>query len=100
MKLLHTSPSLIELQVLGNYLNENGVEAVLTNDRASFLAGEVPVTELWPELYVAASNFDRAKCLLAERGKAEGSESWQCNVCQESHEAQFMSCWNCGVDRA
>ena len=98
---LFTSPNFTEVGLLCGVLEENGIACQLKNERTASLAGEVPFTETWPELWVGPEDEERARALLAAWRAANASpgEPWTCPRCGEEVEAQFSACWSCGQER-
>ena len=97
MKLVYTTENQIYLYHLKNVLEAQGVDCVIKNDRLSSLAGEIPLTLCWPELWV----LDSLKAKWAEeiieesRSTEDKGSSWICENCGEEHSTQFTDCWNC-----
>ena len=86
-------------------LEDAGIPCFLKNEFAGNLAGEVPFTETWPELWVHRDeDFDEAKSLLAPlraSRQAQDQEdqalvNWTCQQCGETNEGNFSLCWSCG----
>jgi len=88
---------------VGHYqsiLAEAGLECFVKNSNASSVMGEVPYTEVWPELWlINESEEARAREVLAEyeRSLDQPIEAWTCPQCQTAVEAGFGECWNCGT---
>jgi hypothetical protein len=83
-------------------LEQAGIPCMIKNQRSSGLAGEIPFTEVFPELWVLQDEeYDRA-CQLLEEGLVllpSSQDTWGCARCGERHESQFGTCWNCGLER-
>lgn len=63
--------------------------------------GEIPFTEVWPELWVVQDgDLDEATRILAEVKDSlrEKSPSWVCTNCGETVDEGFGECWNCGSE--
>lgn len=98
MKLVYTTEDRIYLYHLKNILEARDIECVIKNERLSSLAGEMPITQCWPELWVKDNlKADYAKELIktAEQLAQDSDETWVCKNCGEEHSAQFTDCWNC-----
>ncbi len=98
MKLLYASQDRILLYLLKASLDDKQIQTFFKNEQPP-LAGEIPPTIAWPELWVMDdSQFARAQqCIQAELIKrSDVKNAWQCPECQEKLEGQFESCWNCG----
>ena len=83
-------------------LENHSITCVVRNDFLLGGAGELPVNETWPELWVIDDrNFDRARALVEEIVAAahDSGPPWRCTSCGEPMEGQFTDCWNCGASR-
>jgi hypothetical protein len=87
---------------VGHYksiLEEAGIGAFVKNTNASSVMGEVPFTEVWPELWIYDAGEERAaRELLAafDAAAAHPLPAWRCPACGEAIEGGFGECWNCG----
>lgn len=98
MKLVYTSEDLIFLYHLKNILEARDIDCVIKNERLASLAGEIPLTQCWPELWVKDDlNASYAAELIktAKQISKNTSETWVCDNCGEEHTIQFTDCWNC-----
>lgn len=97
LKLVHTSEDVVYLHHLKNILDSEGIDCLIKNDRLSSLAGEVPLTVCWPELWVKDSLKEAwAKELIQQAQQpANPEDNWVCENCGEQHSSQFTDCWNC-----
>lgn len=67
MKKVFVSPNLIEVEMRKERLEQAGIRCMIKNQRSSGLAGEIPFTEVFPELWVIQNEeYDRARQLLEE----------------------------------
>ena len=85
---------------LRNVLAAAGIPAELRNMTLGGGAGELPLGECEPEVWVAPHNRERAEALI--RASLEGGSErpdWTCPGCGETLEGAFDSCWNCGRPR-
>ncbi|OQW35252.1 MAG: hypothetical protein A4E19_16925 [Nitrospira sp. SG-bin1] len=102
MERVFVAQHLIEVEMRKERLEEAGIPCTIKNQRSSSLAGEIPFTEVFPELWVIQDeDCDRARKIL-EEGLVllpSNQDSWTCPGCDERHESQFASCWNCGQQR-
>lgn len=100
MHRLYSSQDAAFTQYLKQLLEAAGIACVIRNTYLSGAAGELPVNETWPELWLL-SEADRAR---AERIVAEATQEgapapdWICPRCGERVEGQFGRCWNCGAE--
>ncbi len=67
MKKIFVSQNLIEVEMRKEHLEQAGIRCMIKNQRSSSLAGEIPFTEVYPELWVIQDEeYDRAQRLLEE----------------------------------
>lgn len=89
----------VRVYFLKNILEEQGIACTVKNDHSMSLAGEVPVVECWPELWLLDDDkYPVAKEVVDDflvHPEEQGAE-WVCQECGERHGAQFTACWNCG----
>ncbi|MBS0153928.1 MAG: hypothetical protein JSS38_05005 [Nitrospira sp.] len=79
------------------------MQCTIKNQRSSGLAGEIPFTEVFPELWVIQDeDIDRARRLLDDGLVLLplNQEGWICPGCDERHENQFATCWKCGQEKS
>lgn len=86
-------------------LEAAGIPCFIKNEFSGNLAGEVPFTETWPELWVHRdSDLAAAKDLLqplrdnrtAQQQDDSSLSDWTCSQCGETNEGNFSLCWSCG----
>lgn len=98
MKKVTTSQSIVTIHHYRNLLESEDIPCQVRNEILGGIAGEMPLTEVWPELWVINDiDYDRAKQLIDDDIVAESpSEPWTCARCGEKNEGQFAACWKCG----
>lgn len=94
-----------EVGLCESILQSNGIETTIKNQNVSSLAGDIPFTSAYPELWILDdSRYDEAISLLLEfrRGAQESSatDDWICQNCGESVPGTFHSCWKCEAARS
>lgn len=87
---------------LRGLLEADGIPCEVRNEAASFMAGEVPFTQVFPELWIADDrDATRARAIIRdfrEQMDAKTSnEDWTCAKCGEVVDGNFAECWNCGA---
>ena len=99
MKKLTSAESLVTINHYKNVLESEGIATVIKNAILGGIAGEMPLDQVWPELWVVNDlDYERAKQLIDETITVESpTEPWTCRKCGEQNEGQFAACWNCGV---
>ncbi|MDZ7783356.1 MAG: DUF2007 domain-containing protein [Halioglobus sp.] len=104
MPKLCESPSLVELQLIADYLEREGVRTEILNEHQ----GSQPVVphgalSVWAELWVREpAELDRAAELLADYRRElqrDDVAEWRCASCGESNPGNFETCWQCGAAR-
>ncbi len=98
MKKLTSSESLVTINHFKNVLASEGIASQIRNEFLGGIAGEMPVDQVWPELWVVNDlDYDRAKQLIdAAIIEESPRDLWKCRKCGEENEGQFAVCWNCG----
>jgi len=98
MKKVFVSRNIAEVGLLKSLLEEEGIVGFIKNEHLFMTAGEVPFTEVYPELWVSDDDTARAEQLVSRwhEKPPEYSEPWTCANCGEENEGQFGECWNCG----
>ena len=100
MKKVFTAHDTIIAGFLKSILEERGVSCILRNDYLGGGAGELPLNECWPEIWVVDPREEQlARKIIAEHRTPLEGEVWQCANCNELLEAQFTSCWQCGATK-
>ncbi len=83
-------------------LEAEGIRTELRNAGSSGLAGAIPHTQVYPELWVLDhAEEDRARAIIRtyreENAAAPSAPSWVCTKCDETIDGVFSECWNCGA---
>jgi hypothetical protein len=83
-----------------NLLEAAGIPARLHNMTLGGGAGELPLGECEPEVWVRPHNRQRAEALIRDAlDGISAAPGWTCPGCGEALEGAFESCWNCGTHR-
>lgn len=98
MKKVFTADNLVTVAHFRNVLAVEGIDTEIRNQNLGGVIGEMPFTEVWPQLWVThAIDAPRALELIEEAQAApEITEPWQCRQCDASNEGHFGACWQCG----
>jgi len=101
MKKVYESINFHQVGFRQSILQEAGIECSIRNEGGAGLSGEVPFTEVYPELWVNDDGDEaRALELLAAQSGAQAaaldSPDWTCPQCGETVPGNFETCWNCG----
>ena len=99
MKKVTSADSVVMISHYKNILQSEGIPCQIRNEHLNQIYGEMPFTEVWPELWVLRDiDYDRAKQLIDAAIIDESpGVSWRCAKCGEENEGQFGACWNCGA---
>ena len=101
MKRIFSEPNPIFIYHLKDLLAEKGIATIIKNELLTGGAGELPPTEVWPELWIV-DNEDKeiAKGIVNEflQSTKTNPQSWKCQNCGEVIEGQFNICWRCGKE--
>lgn len=96
MKRVFSSFNLQIVHHAKNLLAAEGIRAVVRNEILSSAMGELPPAECQAELWVRASDAQRAEEILLRKDAPE--PGWVCG-CGEPLGGQFTQCWSCGAYR-
>ena len=96
MPRIYSSHNLVAVHHAKNVLEAEGIRAQVKNEILSSAMGELPPAECQAELWVRATEADRAERIL--RYESNGT-AWSCPSCGEGSEPQFTQCWRCGAYR-
>ncbi|MES2658981.1 MAG: DUF2007 domain-containing protein [Verrucomicrobiota bacterium] len=88
---------------MGSLLESEGIPCEIRNAGAAGLAGEIPHTQVYPELWVLDKlDEPRAREIIrAYRDKdaaTPNAPDWTCPKCGETVDGVYAECWNCGAD--
>jgi len=101
MKLVYSHDNPFFVFNIRNILENNNIRCEVRNDLMSSAAGEVPPTDVWPEVWVIRErDYKKAEQLIEEdrKGDIQGT-SWFCQNCSETNAPAFELCWKCGEER-
>ena len=102
MKKVYSSDDRILIYHLKNTLDLASIDCFIKNDLIYALAGEVPVNEVLPELWVTDdSQLNEVEALIKSALVSDTNNQlpWTCQDCGEQHEASFTACWKCGAEK-
>ncbi|WP_111412860.1 DUF2007 domain-containing protein [Billgrantia lactosivorans] len=84
-----------------NVLAAAGIPVELRNMVLGGGAGELPLGECEPEVWVAAHNRERSEDLIRRAMAGESmAPDWTCPTCGERLEGVFDACWRCSTTEA
>ncbi len=88
---------------LQSILECEGIRTEVRNEGGSSLAGEVPFTQVFPELWVLETkDVGRAQRIIDNyqadaAPQTESFKDWVCSSCGETIEGSYAECWKCGA---
>lgn len=84
-----------------NVLQTAGIACEVRNEFLMGGAGDLPVFDCWPELWVADADAARARELIEAESRDEvpAAADWTCRHCGTVCEPQFDACWRCARPR-
>ena len=98
MKLVYTADNVAMAWHVRNLLEQYDIAAIVRNDKLYSVAGEMPVHECLPEVWVEEQLMvRRAEQIIRKLAipVSEQGEEWKCKNCGEVNAASFDLCWNC-----
>ena len=95
----------IDFTIVGHIqtiLEAENIHTELRNAGAAGLAGEVPYTQVYPELWILNNDDEiRAKEIIRDYREKDAATpkgpDWTCVKCGETVDGIFSECWNCGT---
>lgn len=94
----------IDFTIVGHLqtvLAAEGIQTEIRNLGGSAMAGELPFTQVYPELWILKdSDEPKARKIIREYRDKDGAPTgpnWTCPSCGEAIEGVFGACWNCGT---
>ena len=99
MKRIYRAQSSLDVAHIRNVLVAAGIRSQMRNEYLAGAMGDLPLLEIWPQLWVEDIDESRALIALSTVSEAACGPGWSCGRCGEALEPQFQSCWHCGTDR-
>ena len=98
MRRVFTAATLFEAHLVQQMLEAEFISAAVFNENAHGAAGELPITEVWPEVWIEDDRHRVEACSIIERYEATTSDSTRmpCAQCGEINPGNFELCWRCG----
>ncbi|HAJ75549.1 MAG: DUF2007 domain-containing protein [Gammaproteobacteria bacterium] len=97
MKRVYTADSIAMAWHIRNVLEQHDIASTVRNDKLYSVAGELPVTECLPEVWVSHNqDAERAEQIVLDLNfNEEELPDWKCTACSEDNAGNFTICWNC-----
>jgi hypothetical protein len=102
MKKVYSAKDPLMVAHLKNVLETYGVKCVTRKLDLAIAAGELPLIECWPELWIVDDNRKLEAETILKRTLAplaSVKKPWRCEGCSEEIGGQFSECWKCGRNR-
>lgn len=93
------APDLLLGQHWANLLQQAGIACHVSGRYLQGAAGEIPVDQCGPDLWIENED-ERAAAMRLIEGYADAARNlphWHCDACGEWLEPQFSTCWQCGA---
>ncbi len=89
-----------EARLLAGLMEGSGLSVEVRGESLSPLAGEIPSTETWVEVWLPSEEVERARELLAEleENREAAARTVECPRCREENPGNFELCWSCGLE--
>lgn len=98
MKRVHAAANLVEAHLLVDLLADRGIRARVLNANASSVAGELPIDQAMPQVWVDnPADAARAREVIAEFSRTPPGPTRKCPSCGEDNPGTFELCWSCGA---
>ncbi len=93
MKKVYTSSDHVQIGYLQGILEDQKIHCLIKNEMLQGAAGEIPVLETWPEIWVTDNRDEPLAKTIIEQALAP--PKWQ----REWIEGQFTECWKCNASK-
>ncbi|AKJ30505.1 hypothetical protein [Caldimonas brevitalea] len=95
---LTQAPNIVVATLWADQLSRAGLDASVQRQYASGIAGEIPLDQSLPEVWLHDPlRLAEAQQLLRELQRPR-ERRWRCPQCDELVEGPFEQCWNCGAN--
>ena len=95
MRRVYTAGTLPEAHLILQQLESVGIDARVFNENAQGGIGELPVTDIWPDVWIVQNHQFRAARTVIERYESSSENELLCNSCGEISPGRFEVCWHC-----
>ncbi len=94
---IYRAASLPDAHLLRALLVQLRIDACVFNEHAQAGAGELPLTEVYPEVWLMdGRDLERAREVIREFEAPEPVRAPRhCSACGEGSPGNFQVCWNC-----
>ena len=97
MQRVFTAATLVEAYLIQQMLEAEFIPAAVFNENAHGAAGELPINEAWPEVWVKDDCHRSEARSIIERYETTSSSEMRatCAQCGERNPVNFQMCWHC-----
>ena len=99
MQRVFTAANLLEAHLVQQMLEAEFIPAAVFNENAHGAAGELPINEAWPEVWVKDDRHrsDARSIIEGYEAKSSSETLAVCPRCGENNPGNFELCWCCGA---
>ncbi len=100
MKLIFRTQDVVQFGLVRGLLEQHRIAFLVRNEFLAGGAGQLPVNECWPELWLLdEARAARAQELIEQALASDEDEPdpWCCTHCGESVDGHLAQCWQCGA---
>ena len=99
MQRVFTAATSLVAYLIQQMLEKESIQARVFNEHAYGAAGELPITEVWPEVWIDDDrNFPAARFIIERYETTTNCEIVvPCAQCKEQSPKNFDLCWYCGA---
>ena len=99
MQRVFTAATLLEAYLVQQMLEAEFIPALVFNENAHGAAGELPITDVWPEVWIKDDRHRSEARSIIEcyEAKSSGETLTPCAQCGENNPGNFELCWHCGA---
>ena len=97
MQRVFTAATLLEAHLVQQMLEVEFIPTAVFDENAHGAAGELPITEVWPEVWIKDDRHCSEARSIIERYETASSSKMRatCAQCGESSPVNFQICWYC-----
>ncbi|MEM0910648.1 MAG: DUF2007 domain-containing protein [Pseudomonadota bacterium] len=104
MKRFYQDYNTVKVYQVKQLLADAGIDCIVRNELIQGAAGEIPLNEALPEVWLVDGEWDKKAAQLLEKFEREQQQisdasEWTCSECNTINEADFGICWHCQSPR-
>lgn len=100
MRRIFTANHLAHAELIAEHLRSEGVDTQIRNQFLGGAAGEIPVFDCQPELWLVDERMAPRAIELINQFESSDQDfpEWSCQQCGEVIDGNYDRCWRCGTD--